>query len=403
LQLTAAQHQALAKRVATVSLQATLPAVRPVAVFSAGQPGAGKIHAIVAPQRQRFASDGIAVVDAQVIRFRIPKAPAVALQLPADLPLQAFDDADAVAQLVAQQTLAGNRNILVGGTLADAGHAVGQVENFRRAGYRVEVHAMAVYPDLSRARTFQRRESEIHCSGKLADIVPDRHDWITQAFTDTIDRLQQNGAVDRIAVFDRSGQSLLDLRNVERGCWRPTANAREVLQRAQHCPNPPDVVDAALTWRRVEQSMQARAASATELDQVRQYKDLALNRVHHTLAARQLIAQAMPKDSNVPGRAAEWAALGRELAARAWRCEPALAAQQYSGLKPEMIKADAIVKATASTTKNLGANDNTVRAVGNAMADRLADSMAQGKPLPHVKQTGMRHGGAEADFEPPVR
>jgi hypothetical protein len=119
-----------------------------------------------------------------------------------DIPAVAYSDAGMIAAAMMRYAAQERRNIVYDGTLSNTYYARQNVEYLKSPDDRVEIHGMAVAPDLSHASTYDRRELEIdrHPTGFGRGVGDQFHDEAVAGLVKTIDALQADGQVDAIVL-----------------------------------------------------------------------------------------------------------------------------------------------------------------------------------------------------------
>lgn len=272
--LSAEERDKLARRLLDVQLDRTQPADRPRAAFTAGQPGSGKSMVVRSVSLQFEGVGGAVVIDPDAIRPNVPYMRDRIAKGDLTIPDAAYQDAGTIAAAMMRYAAEHRRNVIYDGTLSNTYYARQNADYLRTSGYRVEIHGMAVAPDLSHARTYSRREAEIAASptGFGRGVGDAFHDQATKGLLDTIGALQKEGRVDAIVLYDRTGQEVGSAR-LENGRWVPDKNMAEELRKAHAYPDQASRDEAAKTWDRAAELMRARGADAAEQRKVDALRD----------------------------------------------------------------------------------------------------------------------------------
>lgn len=257
----------IAQRQANRAIDATLPvASAPTAVLTGGQPGAGKSTIVQNLVAEFGDKGGIVTIDPDKVRPLIPyMRPLIAMGVE-EIPDVANSDAGAIAYQMVWHVTAARRNILIDGTLKNTDNASSLVSKLRSQGYTVELHGMAVYPGLSHARTYARREMEMANSpsgfGRKVDDA--YHDDAVRGFAHTVEAFYEGHQVDRIALYDELGQRAYDAR-LQGDTWIPQDPLpNDVLDQAHTQPGESVLRLTANAWTVTAAAMRERGASATE-------------------------------------------------------------------------------------------------------------------------------------------
>lgn len=272
------EREKLARDLTDSELERTPRVNAPLAVLTAGQPGSGK-SMIVTSMRIQFGDAKAIEINPDEVRPQIPYMRDRIERGDLDIPQAAFSDAGTVAARMMEMSSAENRNIIYDGTLSNSFYALKTADHLKDHGYRVEVHGMAVSPDLSHASTYDRREAEIRTSptGFGRGVGDEFHDQAVKGLVQTIGELQAQNKVDAIVLYDRSGE-IVGSTKFEKGEWVPDQRMAETLREIHNNPNQKSLQDAAQTWDRAADLMRHRGAEAGEQMKVDGFRDAALTR-----------------------------------------------------------------------------------------------------------------------------
>jgi len=279
--LSESQQQLLASDIIGDALDLTTAVPHPTAVLLGGQPGAGK-SAVKGQVVARFADNGgIVAVDPDEIRLALPYMDAYLAKGGSAIPDYANKDAGTVAYMVLQGVAAAQRNVLNDGTLRNTELAKNMALDLTSAGFNVEFHGMAVYPDLSHARTYLRREEEIRRSptgfGRAVD--DGFHHAAVEGYTSTVKAFYADKRVARMVLYDRAGAVATDVK-LEAGEWRVSGldavpaekHPMNVLHKAHTQPDAATLYEAAVTWSEATQLASTRTPMAPDVDKLAQHQ-----------------------------------------------------------------------------------------------------------------------------------
>lgn len=376
-----ADEQAEVRKEAVQDILDTTRAVEhPTAVFTGGQPGAGKSESIVRPLQADYADKGrIGVIDPDQIRPLFSRAQQDIASAKPFSP-EAYNAAGTVAYEISLDVSKHQRNILRDGTLADLKYPQQEMAQLRRQDYRIEAHVAAVYQDLSYARTVMRTEQDVQRSPVGFGRTVDRefHDKAVAGVAASTGVMWNQQMVDRLVLYDARGARVFDGKR-EGDQWVDTAgrphagiSPKEQLEQRQHKPEARDLVDAASTWlaaRTLIQSPDRKVpASDAAITAVSRETMQSFDKVLASRAASQLAR------SDKPLRAALVSHRDRPLqaAAEAWRRNPAEAVKQWPEHKAAFALAERTVQACAAAKP----------AAGQAARDHMADKLARGQVKP---------------------
>ena len=187
-------------------------------------------------------------------------------------------DAGAVAWLIQTQTMREHRHLLVDGTLRTPERALNSIHALHAAGYRVELHGMAVHPDLSHARTYLRREQEIRrsSSGFGRAVDDDFHHAAVTGYAASLKTLFENKSVNRMVLYDHHSRVMSDV-TLQSDKWKLTDSGAAVpeqqhpvilLHQTHTAPDGLTLHKTAETWRQSRLLAAARLPPAPDLEQL---------------------------------------------------------------------------------------------------------------------------------------
>lgn len=290
--LTKEDLRELAREHVELQLYNTEAQSQPRALILAGQSGAGKSTVASDLKAELDVQGGYISVDADEMRTRLPYFDELD---GTDLKVAATTQADAgaLAQAVRHEAMQARRNIVVDGTLRDSDSAFALAKDLRAAGYRVELHALAVNEQISFERATGRYEEKRTRGDDFARYVPrDWHDRSYAGVVDSVKRLEYSAAVDEISVYNRLGDRI---HNAAPEAGQTLAAATLVTARQQLTSY--ERINLAQHWDEIAESMDKREANDNE----RANAQLSMERAHYTLRSAPDAAQQYDHD-NPPER-----------------------------------------------------------------------------------------------------
>lgn len=302
--LTPDEQDELANVIASTAFSYTQAVDHPRAILTGGQPGSGKSYIVDTLAVQFEPIGGIVTVDPDAIRPRLPYMQGRIAAGELDIPDVANIDAGTVAYKVVQLAKAEQRNVLIDGTLQNTPRAIGLAKELTAAGYQVEMHGMAVYPDLSHARTYTRREAQIATSptGFGRGVGDAFHDQAVAGFAKTVDAYQVDKLVTTIALYN-SGNSIEAECSLVGGQWEPQVSMADVLRNAHGNPTPAVRVAAVDAWQLARDAMRERRADDQEQSKVTAFRADAISRLDPATAADRFDAACAAETAEVRRRA----------------------------------------------------------------------------------------------------
>lgn len=351
-----------------------------MAVLLAGQGGAGKSTLAAQLMEDLQRAGGVVVVDTNLVRASLPYYGELDPRSE-NVWVTTAGDTGRVSREVQEAAIEGKRNLLIDDTLRDPDSALELARELRGAGYRVELHALAVNDQVSLERAHQRSERDA-VDGAAPRTVPRAwHDESYRGAAAAVRRLEFAGAVDSVTVYNRLGDPIHD--------QAPTPGASaagEALDRARQQLTDFERISLAKHWTDLAETMQRRGAPAHELEQIQ----LPLERAHYTLRANAGTAAAYDHDD--PAGAHDSRALAARYGARLEHAFRSGDKQAVAAL-PELTGAWAAHAAGTRLAQQHGADT----AFAAALEDRIADGLREGRALRPIAVRGAAAAAPTAD------
>jgi len=204
--LRALRHDAIyAKQIAARYLPLSVAQEQPCVIITGGQPGSGK-SGITALAAKRFKKSGYVLVDADKMRPYHPDYDRLLAQNDKIAANLVHPDAGAWATQLLQDGMAGRRNIIIDQTSRDPAALAKMTDTLKQAGYRVELHVMAVPEAISEMRIHQRYEGLRARDGFGRFSTKDKHDEAYKGVLETVGIAEANKLVDRICLYNHNLQ-----------------------------------------------------------------------------------------------------------------------------------------------------------------------------------------------------
>lgn len=249
----------------------------PLVIMVGGQPGAGKSR-VGAAARQHSGQDLVEIIGDDLRPFH-PGYRLMQRSEPLRMPEVTAQASGAWVRRAIEYAVRERVSVLVEGTFRSPKVAAGTAVMFQEAGFRVEVHAVAVSPEVSRLSIADRYVSDAAAGSPARFTAVDAHDQAFVALRETIGTLHREEVFDRFVVWDRVGV-LYDSDTAPRP---GLARVREVCDR-EWLTRPMGIADFH-EWRtradNVEAYLRAHhgsdelvAALLTQLDLDREYLEL---------------------------------------------------------------------------------------------------------------------------------
>lgn len=294
IQLTPEQQKAHAAILMERERERSQPSDRPKVVLTGGQPGSGKSYIVRSVGVEFEGMGGAVVIDPDEIRPTLPYMKEQIARGDLAIPNEANVDAGTIAYEMVQIAKGERRNLIIDGTLQNTKRAIDLATEMKDAGYDVQFHGMAVYPDLSHARTYTRREEQIAESptGFGRGVSDEFHDQAVDGYRNTIEAFQTKSAVNSMT-FYAEGHKTVETRLVD-GQWTPALSMRDEIDQAQRRPDTGTMMAATDAWWMAARAMRERQAPAEEIGKVDSYRHLAILRERQVRATTVSASITMP-------------------------------------------------------------------------------------------------------------
>lgn len=203
------------------------PQEKPLAIITGGQPGSGK-SGITNQAVARFRESGYVLVDADKLR---PHHPDYIQLMRSNDKLAAnltHPDCGPWANRLLRDGVDGKRNIIIDQTSRDPEALRKMAQGLHQAGYKVEMHVMAVSPKLSEQRIFQRYEDQRETNGYGRFSTKEKHDEAFAGVAKTVAVAEREALVDRLCIYDHKSNRIYDNR-LDAGNWQHAPAAAQTL------------------------------------------------------------------------------------------------------------------------------------------------------------------------------
>jgi len=290
------RHEAIyAKEIISYYLPMSRPQEQPCAVITGGQLGSGK-SSLAALAIKRFQDSGYVLVDADKMR---PYHPDYSKLL-------RFDDKKAAnlthgdcgpwATRLMRDGMAGRRNLIIDQTSRDPAAMAAMSRGLQQAGYRVELHVMAVPANVSEQRIHQRYEGQRARDGFGRFSTKDKHDEAFSGVAITVAVAETQKQVDRLCLYDRFAQPIYD-NQIVHGQWQHPPHANQVLvAERSRTMTPEEAYQFATGWEALIRQLEEpeRKATTQEKAAMRERYERAVEQAMHISpqASKLLVARA---------------------------------------------------------------------------------------------------------------
>ncbi len=229
---------------------------RPVIIFTGGQPGAGKSHANAMAKYDR---PSLVEIVGDDFRAHHPEYDRLMREDPLGMPDFTAQASGQWVGMSADYTRSQRMDTLLEATLRQPDVVARTMAEFKKAGYEVELHVVAVPAEISRIGTVNRYAGQVREQGAGRWTPSAAHDVAAAAVPGTMKTLLDSGLVDRLVLVARNGDELYS-RDQRIGQHIDSAEAVNALNAARDVANT-DPLAAAQELRNAEQGILTCAAT----------------------------------------------------------------------------------------------------------------------------------------------
>jgi predicted ABC-type ATPase len=238
---------------------------QPRAFITGGQPGAGKSLLAEIAKTELREQGGYLVIDADRYRNKHPLYGYLQQTEPTQAANYVHKDAGMWATELKDKGIQERYNVLIDQTSKDPDALLKLGRELREAGYRVELHILAVSAQISEQRIHSRYENQMAVAGFGRFATKDNHDYAYNALPLTVSAAEEEQAVDRIVLYDKNSHAFYENHLLE-GQWSNSSRAAEALIAERHKPlTAQEQVEFVKTYDKLVGMAEARKAPADEL------------------------------------------------------------------------------------------------------------------------------------------
>lgn len=182
---------------------------KPRAIVLAGQPGAGK-GTLMGAARPEFNGD-ILVIDPDELRDALPGIRQLQEADPIDWPDATNRGAFNLASGLRDEGIKRHVNLVIDGSMSDAGNSSRTIEALQKKGYEVEVRAISSHWLESELGIDQRFTGQIDRIGVARDVKMSFHNDVYNGLPGNLDKVAERTGV-QVRIYDRDLNELYDSR-----------------------------------------------------------------------------------------------------------------------------------------------------------------------------------------------
>ena len=249
-------------RIAPLTFHKVSKSLTPTLLVVAGQPGAGKAAIREGLRNELAAKGGVAVVDQEALRAHHPQYRALAVKNDLSAATHTAPEAAAWEARALADARKRGVNVALETSGKDADRILAIVKDFKDAGYRVELRALAV-PDQDSLRGLtQRYESQRSRNEPGRAVSPAEHTAGYRALPETIRRIEAESRIDRVSVVRRNGEAVYENQRVG-GKWQftPPIGDRALTMERNRARTREELQTSTTEWAALEKLNASRSNS----------------------------------------------------------------------------------------------------------------------------------------------
>lgn len=242
-----------------------IPSVpNPCFVIICAQPGAGK-SAVSMRIRNAFAQafGNAAHIDPDLMREYHARLAEIRREDPVRMGDHTHEDVSVWKGYLLNDARNARNNVVTEISLNSTDNTKQQIEKYQKAGYAIELHALAVHEDISRLGIFQRFEKEVNRPNGNPRYVPMHyHDAAYHALPRNVDEVERSFALNLVTVNTRSGD-IVYKRSEQEG--EPEAMKAILLERSRSWSGEDRAMHLS-DWQKVVERVRTRPAGLLKPD-----------------------------------------------------------------------------------------------------------------------------------------
>ncbi|WP_189333022.1 zeta toxin family protein [Actinoplanes ianthinogenes] len=203
-------------------------------VIAAGQPGAGKSNA--ENWARAALGPGTVKIDADDMRVHHPAYPQLARANDRTVAMLTHRDAQRWTAMAKKYCIANRYNVVFSATFGNPESARSTIEQFRAAGYRVELAVVAVDDATSRMGVLSRYQDMRDGKTPGRYVPPEVQQEAYTGLLSTIDLIDGDRLVDQVHVYQRDGTKRYSNELGADGDWVRPPDTRRVIEQIRAQP-----------------------------------------------------------------------------------------------------------------------------------------------------------------------
>lgn len=265
-------HRLIYEKIERRSLAGSTPVEKPRIVITGGQPGSGKSR-LIELSKEEFPDGNVVVINGDELRYYHPQAQNI-LELDDKRFAERTDpDSRNWTRELFDKAIEDKRNIIFESTMRETGPLSKTMMRLKEGGYEISARVVACHERTSATGIFMRYETQKAEKGYGRFSEMTSHDAGYEGMPRTLDHIEQNKLVDKIEVYDRTGQKLYT-NELKDGRWKNDPKAVEAVQSERsRQPTRGQVQEFQSDWKRINRLMEKRQATLREFEQARKVYD----------------------------------------------------------------------------------------------------------------------------------
>ena len=215
-------------------LESTSAQEHPRAILLGGQPGSGKSYLRGIVRKEFSDKGGTVVIDPDILREDDPLFIEQSQTDPIHAGDRSHEQASTLAKRLTAAMVSERRNLIIDGTMGNPESVRKKIHLLRQHGYAIDVHVMAVNPELSKVQSNLRFERQVAGSGKGRFVPKTVHDAAYEGLSRSVDMMEQECLVDSMHIHDSDRQRIYENRLID-GNWQkgPAAMSTLIAERTR--------------------------------------------------------------------------------------------------------------------------------------------------------------------------
>ena len=240
------------------------PSKNPKVFLLGGQPGAGKSGL----ENMLNLKDEYISISGDDYREYHPRFKEINLEYGKEASKYTQQWAGQITEKLIEKLAKEKYNLIIEGTLRTAQLPLKEANRFKKLGYEVELHVLAVKPEKSYLGTLLRYEEMIKW-GKIPRMTPkEHHDLVVKNIGDNLEIIYNSKAFDNIKLFDRENNLLYNYKE------NSNINPKNILENEFNCEwKLEEIKNFREKWENLVRMMENRKIHTEEISKLKNEKN----------------------------------------------------------------------------------------------------------------------------------